>query len=530
MPGTIASTTSVPTFDGGYIFTQGYLDATYGWPLIQKVDASGNVSWSNRIKIGGPQYVTQILQNRDSSFTAVGSDGIHMELYKMNRWGKTVCYDSALNLPGSLLTYNSYSDTLSRTVITFTSPSISVTGISATTNSGYMCYEDPCTALLGYGPTLCGRSAPIFTPVSLVSINNCSDSTIFAVTAGTELYKSYSDSINNIFDSSYRTICMQAYKYERFTVTHQSSEYHYTLYYYDQAGNLIKTVPPAGVDLSKFGWLQNWSDSVMIARNNNQALLPSHSLLTNYRYNSLNQVVKQKTPDAGISQFWYDRLGRLSISQNLKQYSVSGTETGRQYSYTLYDYIGRITEVGQINNAGSVPMTDSISRRQSLLDNWISTLVAGKEQITQTVYDMPYAGFIGISPQPITQRNLRNRVSFTSFSNGNNSANYNQASFYTYDIEGNVDTLLQDYGSSATDVNVMNANNSRWKKIVYQFDLISGKVNTVSYQPNQRDQFYHRYTYDAENRLILAETSADSVNWEKEARYQYFKHGPLAQQ
>lgn len=25
-------------------------------------------------------------------------------------------------------------------------------------------------------------------------------------------------------------------------------EYHYTLYYYDQAGNLIKTVPPEGVN------------------------------------------------------------------------------------------------------------------------------------------------------------------------------------------------------------------------------------------------------------------------------------------
>lgn len=42
------------------------------------------------------------------------------------------------------------------------------------------------------------------------------------------------------------------------------------------------------------------------------------------------------------------------------------------------------------------------------------------------------------------------------------------------------------------------------------------------------DAFYHRYTYDAENRLILAETSQDSVYWDKEARYEYYKHGPLA--
>jgi RHS repeat-associated protein len=155
---------------------------------------------------------------------------------------------------------------------------------------------------------------------------------------------------------------------------------------------------------------------------------------------------------------------------------------------------------------------------------------ANKQQITSTVYDAPYAGFVGIRPQPTTQRNLRNRVSYTSFANGSNPANYNQASFYTYDIEGNVDTLLQDYGSSDSTAsqNVMNMNSSRWKKTVYQYDLISGKVNTVAYQPGLADQFYHRYTYDAENRLILAETSADSINWEQDAQYQYYKHGPLA--
>lgn len=40
--------------------------------------------------------------------------------------------------------------------------------------------------------------------------------------------------------------------------------------------------------------------------------------------------------------------------------------------------------------------------------------------------------------------------------------------------------------------------------------------------------FYHRYNYDAENRLTLAETSMDSVTWEKETRYEYYRHGPLA--
>ncbi|RZL43999.1 MAG: hypothetical protein EOP00_21855 [Pedobacter sp.] len=128
---------------------------------------------------------------------------------------------------------------------------------------------------------------------------------------------------------------------------------------------------------------------------------------------------------------------------------------------------------------------------------------------------------------------MRNRVSFTYLKNVESTdPNYpwNAATFYSYDIHGNVDTLLQDYGSrlSAQSVNVMNNNFNRWKRIVYQYDLISGKVNTVAYQPGQVDAFYHRYNYDAENRLTLVETSNDKVYWEKDARYSYYKHGPLA--
>jgi hypothetical protein len=45
---------------------------------------------------------------------------------------------------------------------------------------------------------------------------------------------------------------------------------------------------------------------------------------------------------------------------------------------------------------------------------------------------------------------------------------------------------LQDYGSATTGLgNIMNANGNRWKRIVYQYDLVSGKVNSVAYQPHQ---------------------------------------------
>ena len=123
---------------------------------------------------------------------------------------------------------------------------------------------------------------------------------------------------------------------------------------------------------------------------------------------------------------------------------------------------------------------------------------------------------------------MRNRVSYTTITDTGTISAFNQGTFYTYDILGNVDQLLQDYGHEGYKPNVMNKLGNRWKKIVYKYDLISGKVNMVMYQHEWDDNFFHRYSYDAENRLILVETSRDSLVWEKDGRYEYYRHGPLA--
>lgn len=362
---------------------------------------------------------------------------------------------------------------------------------------------------------LCGKSEPVFPPVDPNKIDNCSDSTFFIVSTATELYNAYIDSVKNSFDTAYRNKCLQAYKYETFTVTHQVNEYHYTLYYYDQAGNLVKTVPPAGVRANRDNV---WLEQVRVERNKGaagQRIVPNHALAAQYRYNTLNQVVAQSTPDAGESKFWYDRLGRLALSQNAKQKAL----TSKLYSYTKYDVLGRIGEVGEITGADTMSVTTS--RRQDYLDQWLNNAATSKTQITQTSYDKAnWALQPGLNAQ-----NLRNRVAGTFYFNtaGDLPAAYQSATFYSYDIHGNVDTLLQDY-KGLTVINTAN----RIKKMVYRYDLISGKVNHVAYQPGQRDAFYHRYSYDAENRITNAETSRDSLYWEKEAYYEYYKHGPLA--
>ncbi|WP_207516079.1 RHS repeat domain-containing protein [Longitalea luteola] len=388
-----------------------------------------------------------------------------------------------------------------------------------------LCEESPLT--------LCGKSEPVFAPDTRTPRTICADSTLFATSTGVLINEAYRDSLIGNFNDRYLAKCLGARYNENFTVYQPISEFHYTLYYYDQAGNLVKTIAPQGVDVSKFAWARAWSDSVTIARRHNQQLTPHHRMPVQYRYNTLNQVVEQYSPDGGLSEFWYDRLGRLAISRNARQKAASATEENRLYSYNKYDQQGRLTEVGEVSNlSANNAMSDAISRDTNVLAGWLGALNNRRKQFVNTYYDLPYEGFDAVADKRliISQKNLRNRISYATLTEDGSNTAYNQATFYTYDILGNVDHLLQDYGNSsfAATANIMNRNENRWKKISYQYDLISGKVNMVIYQHGWRDGYFHRYSYDAENRLTLVETSRDSLVWEKDARYEYYRHGPLA--
>ncbi|GAB2669362.1 hypothetical protein GCM10027036_23560 [Flavihumibacter cheonanensis] len=193
--------------------------------------------------------------------------------------------------------------------------------------------------------------------------------------------------------------------------------------------------------------------------------------------------------------------------------------------------MGRISQVGQITGGSS--MTDAIAKNATSLQNWLNTAANSRNQITQTVYDLP----MSLLPETaLKQRNLRNRVSYTEVINLATQTLPASATYYSYDIQGNVDTIVQDFGSPNGVKNGMNNIPSdpgyRYKKIAYDYDLISGKVNQVSYQPGKPDAYYHRYEYDAENRLTQVYSGRDSIMLllfpEREASYEYYAHGPLA--
>jgi len=208
-------------------------------------------------------------------------------------------------------------------------------------------------------------------------------------------------------------------------------------------------------------------------------IYPNHALATSYQYNSTNQVALQNSPDGGSHVFWYDMVSRLNVSQNAKQSALQQ----HVFSYTQYDALGRIIEVGQKANAPTLPGSNGMP--SYLSDSFVQTFNTSgtNSQITHTYYDGTAnygAGMFTIAEQD----NLRKRVAATTYTDGQAGSPL-QATYYNYDIDGNVKTLWQQIGG-LTDVSNL-AEPTKLKRIDYEYDLISGKVNFVRYQDHPVD-------------------------------------------
>ncbi|OYU93399.1 MAG: hypothetical protein CFE21_20710 [Bacteroidetes bacterium B1(2017)] len=243
-----------------------------------------------------------------------------------------------------------------------------------------------------------------------------------------------------------------------------------------------------------------------------------------------NSVVKEvyDRSDELSSRFYYDAVGRLVVSQNAKQY-YEASSGQNVYSYTLYDAQGRIYEVGQITSATKVEsLYAGAMMNQNLFIAWVTSSSNTRSQVTKTYYDeMAFTS----TPLGIPSY-LRKRVSSTAYYpvfTGDIFA-YQSAIHYSYDIHGNVNRMLNDNPS-------LELVGARYKETAYEYDVLTGKVIQVNYQKNQSDQFAHHYEYDNLNRLTGVYTS-NKTNlftgeqyhslWQKDARYSYYLHGPLA--
>jgi RHS repeat-associated protein len=278
---------------------------------------------------------------------------------------------------------------------------------------------------------------------------------------------------------------------ENFTMTHVPKVYQYTLYYYDQAGSLIQTVPPEGVELLDEATALMWDNGTAT-----RALhMPPHRMQTTYAFNSLGQMRKSHTPDGGDKQILYTSKDQVRLTQDARQ------NPNDDWAYVKYDELGRTVESGLCE--GCTGITPQALDDNSFPDRSSQVL----SDITTTHYDEAY-------DPTFAADNLRTRVAAATREDAE--GDYVTTQVYDYDDHGNVRktrTYLVGFGNF---------------ELEYQYDLISGKVNRANYQKGKPDYFAHRYAYDADNRLIKAETTRDNVFWDRDGRYFYYPHGPLA--
>lgn len=369
--------------------------------------------------------------------------------------------------------------------------------------------------------------------------DDCLDALIeTAENAAEEAYNEYLARKEAEFKRDYVSTC-SVIADETFNVDFQSNTYHYTLLYYDQSGNLVKTVPPGGVNP-----LTDISGVLAHAENSDASppVFPNHTFETVYKHNSLNQVIEVTTPDGGTSKYFYDHLGRLVVSQNAKQADFNtGIITGDiagggsnipAYSYTRYDELGRVTEVGEIIHPNV--MTKLMAKDPVALLNWLNEDMVGavpviRNNITQMYYDDAYSAdataAFGVDGYGAT----RNRITATAvisdyvYPSGGvwtyPAPDY--VNHYKYDLHGNVTTYLQEIAD-------LTEHDNQFRTVDYEYDLISGNPNYIYFQKGKSDQYIHHYVYDKDNRLKEVFTSAEGQIWDRDVNYEYREDGYLA--
>lgn len=289
------------------------------------------------------------------------------------------------------------------------------------------------------------------------------------------------------FRADYETQCRMQIEQD-FSAGYDETYYHYTLYYYDRAGRLLKTVTPEGVDIVGM-------DYDAAAPRQTLAGLPQHTHETEYAYNSLGHVLRASTPDGGTIRRIYDDLGHLRFSQDARQ-AAEGS-----YAYIKYDALFRPVETGKALTADFPGLEVHV-----LQANFPDVGVLSEQTFTH--YSIPgEVMYVDREGRRKPQRFLQNRVSFTETDD--------HRTYYSYDPHGNVEWMVHDIPGLGE------------KSIGYEYDLVTGNVLKVHYNESGSDAFFHRYSWDADGRLLQAETSTNDVIWEREMGLEYYPHGPV---
>jgi RHS repeat-associated protein len=147
-----------------------------------------------------------------------------------------------------------------------------------------------------------------------------------------------------------------------------------------------------------------------------------------------------------------------------------------------------------------------------------------RHHVVRTTYDA--SPTFGLADHSIGKTpNTRGRVSamykYENYAGITDEANFDNGIIYHYDVAGNVNRLYREIKEEDFDA---------YKEMTYAYDQISGNVTKFHYQPGQEDELIHTYDYDSDNRLVTVQTSREGLIWQRDAVYEYYRHGPLKTQ
>lgn len=267
--------------------------------------------------------------------------------------------------------------------------------------------------------------------------------------------------------------------------------------YYNEMGQVLATVAPNGV---------------------NTASTAIPSFVTTYKYDHLGRVIETTSTDEGTSKFTYSDDGKIRFSQDQAQRNA----TPPRFSYTNYDYLGRLIEAGEYTMSGSGYYVFETHSAVTQASNSVLGIVNSEgytgvtrrgnnatairySDTTFVDYDFPSTDYTTDTDHPV-QTELMGQISKTK--------NGNAITWYSYDELGQLKWTKQAIFGLGT------------KTVDYTYDN-SGNVTTVVYQKNQADGFYHHYLYDLDQRLKEVWTNKQGADPALQAKYSYYLHGPL---
>ena len=269
-------------------------------------------------------------------------------------------------------------------------------------------------------------------------------------------------------------------------VKYQVNYYDLSYNDYDYAGRLLKSVQPIS------------------------ATIAGDKLESNFKYNSLGQVLSSTSPDEGTSNFKYRRDGQIRFSQNQEQAKVNA------FSYTNYDDLGRPVESGVYTGTGIL-----FANTAAILDVSDGLPLAGRSEMQTTQYDLPKAlelidllGRCNLPSAEYMQTFVAGNVSYTRTLG----ASAHQT-WYSYDVFGRLKWMVQLLPMRCP------------QTIDYEYNPVNGQILKIIYQKhNAAETFIHKYDYSPAGQLTDVYTAVDIVAtapYTHQAHYIYNESGAL---